>query len=139
MAEPRKRRGLSSNQKAVFAALKAAGKPITAYELIDVLRPQGIAAPPTVYRALERLITDGLAHRIESLNAFVACCQDKQHDGPVIFTICEDCGQADEFSDEALSHLLASQARKHRFTVEKATLELRGYCANCDTAKGEDR
>ncbi len=50
-----------------------AGRPVSAYEIIDSLRDKAILAPQTVYRSLDRLIASGAAHRLESLNAFVAC------------------------------------------------------------------
>ena len=57
----------------IVEALKSAGRPVSAYEIIDQLREQAVLAPQTVYRALDRLIASGSAHRLESLNAFVAC------------------------------------------------------------------
>lgn len=133
LSESRKRRrGLSANHAAVFDVLKSARRPMTAYELIDVLRPAGITAPPTVYRALSRLIEDGLAHRLESLNAFVACSHGTDHGGPVVFTICNECGTADEFTDEDVTALLRSHAAERDFSIQSAMLELRGRCGACE-------
>ena len=66
-------RPLNAKEKLVLAALRRCGKPASAYDLIDDLKPDGVKAPPTVYRALGRLIEAGLVHRLELLNAFVAC------------------------------------------------------------------
>src|ERR1700741_5492999 len=48
--------------------------PAKAYDLLPLLGGDkgGMAKPPTIYRALDFLTRMGLAHRIESLNAFVA-------------------------------------------------------------------
>src|SRR5262249_46344853 len=52
----------------------ASHKPLGAYEIMDeVARSGPRPAPITVYRALDFLRLNGLVHRIESRNAFVAC------------------------------------------------------------------
>ena len=61
------------NQQRVFDTLKAETRPLTAYEVIDRVSTNGVWAPPTVYRALKRLIEESLVHRLESRNAFLAC------------------------------------------------------------------
>lgn len=122
---------LPTNPRKVYAALKSAGRPMTAYQLIDSLREQGISAPPTVYRALARLMDKGLAHRIESVNAYVACAAKHAHKGSVVFTICDGCGKADEVVDEAVGADLTRCAVEHDFIVERASLELRGRCRAC--------
>ena len=86
------------NDEMVFAALSKADRPLTAYELLGRLRTKGITAPPTVYRSLDRLIKDGLAHRLETLNAFVACA-NPHHRTSAIFAICRTCGTTAELSD----------------------------------------
>jgi hypothetical protein len=65
---------------------------MTAYEILDAVRDKGITAPPTVYRALNRLVEEGLAHRVESINAYVACAHSHHSDGAVVFAICDNCG-----------------------------------------------
>ncbi|MGF1455174.1 MAG: Fur family transcriptional regulator [Alphaproteobacteria bacterium] len=128
---PARRRALTNNHKTVLGALRDAGRPLTAYDLIARLKDQGISSPPTVYRALSRLTDDGLAHRLESLNAFVACQSGGGHDEAAIFTICNDCGQADEITDTVTADGLTRHAEENGFTVTSVTCELRGRCAQC--------
>jgi len=94
----RRRRSPAENDGMVFTVLSKSDRPLTAYELLGRLRTKGITAPPTVYRSLERLIKDGLAHRLETLNAFVACAKP-HHRSAAIFAICRKCGTTAEFSD----------------------------------------
>ncbi|MGB2321810.1 MAG: Fur family transcriptional regulator, partial [Candidatus Puniceispirillaceae bacterium] len=68
---------LTRNQTLVLEALASAGQPLGAYSLLDLLRDQGFKAPLQVYRALDQLISEGLVHRLESLNAWTACCEDQ--------------------------------------------------------------
>lgn len=127
-----KRRPAQEQDKLIFSALRDSGRPVSAYEIIDQLRDQATLAPQTVYRALDRLIAQGSAHRLESLNAFVACCQsDHRHDGTAVFAICDDCGTVSEFSEPDAVEALAAWAKRNKYAVRAMTLELRGRCAVC--------
>jgi Fur family zinc uptake transcriptional regulator len=117
----------------IVEALKSAGRPVSAYEIIDQLREQAVLAPQTVYRALDRLIASGSAHRLESLNAFVACAHSS-HEGAAIFAICERCGTVTEFEQPRAIANLAAWARKAKFATRTMTLEIRGICASCRLA-----
>jgi Fur family zinc uptake transcriptional regulator len=125
---------LTPNHERVIGLLQKSAKPMTAYELLDRLRPQGITAPPTIYRALDRLIDQGRAHRLESLNAFVACAQP-HHNAAALFSICRDCGIVQEFTDRTLDGQIMAWARKSNFAVERAVLEVRGRCDRCGAKK----
>ena len=127
---------LTKNQALVLNALTSAEGPASAYSLLDKLREDGFRAPLQVYRALEKLIEYGLVHRLESLNAFVACAHPHEHaeghkHGLVAFAICETCGQVDEFSDVTVEKRLKSWAKEHSFKLAKTTIEMRGTCAGC--------
>ncbi|MEW5965202.1 MAG: Fur family transcriptional regulator [Pseudomonadota bacterium] len=117
----------------IVEALQRAGRPVSAYEIIDRLRDRAVLAPQTVYRALDRLIAQGQAHRLESLNAFVACCQIGHH-GAAVFAICEGCGAVTEFDEPKAIERLAGWADRNDFAVRQMTLELRGRCAACRAA-----
>lgn len=133
---PSPARPLSPTQERILSLLMEAGKPLSAYDLLGMLRDEGINAPPTVYRALERLMRDGLAHRIESLNAFIAC--DKPHHRELAaFAICDHCGKVTELMDEKLESHLERVATLSGFHTSKTTIELHGHCAGCsDKAHG---
>jgi len=124
---------LSPHGKKVLALLAKSDKPMTAYDILDKLRKFGIKAPPTVYRALEQLVERGLAHRIESINAFVACHEHEQvHQAK--FAVCRDCGTATEIHDPQLTTLIKALGRKLHFHIEREMIELLGLCKNCDKA-----
>jgi Fur family transcriptional regulator, zinc uptake regulator len=126
-------RALVANHEQVYRALQSARAPMTAYEILEALRPAGISAPPTIYRALSRLVEEGLAHRLESINSYVACVDPDHHQHhSVAFAICRDCGNIDElFESAALIRRLTQRASKRGFKVDTATVELRGHCASC--------
>jgi Fur family zinc uptake transcriptional regulator len=123
---------LNAKEEIVLAALRAATRPRTAYELIEQLRHEGITAPPTVYRALNRLIALGHIHRLESLNAYIACrhghCATQ---GSTAFAICDDCGQVEEIGEPKVTGSARTWANKNDFSLKSVTFELRGQCRSC--------
>ncbi|MDB5397417.1 MAG: Fur family transcriptional regulator [Rhodospirillales bacterium] len=123
--------GLTETRRRVFELVIKAGQPVGAYRLLEAMQDKGTRVmPPTVYRALNFLQGKGLVHRIESLNAFVACTHaDHAHDGQ--FLICSDCGRSEELEDERVSALLREQAETHGFTLTQQTIELKGRCKDC--------
>ncbi len=126
---------LTKNQEMVLGALSQAKGPMSAYAILDELRQEGFRAPPQVYRALEKLMKNGLVHRLESLNAFVACSHGACHStGLVAFAICDQCGLVSEFSDEAVTNSLTNWIAKNQFSNTKTTIEIRGDCAACAAA-----
>lgn len=111
--------------------------PLGAYDILETLAAeQGRVAPPTVYRALEFLVSHGLVHRIESLNAYIGCARpDDRHDGQ--FLICRLCGATAELHDPQIATALSRSAREAGFRIEQETVELRGLCPGC-RAQGTD-
>ncbi len=104
---------------------------IGAYEILDLLREAGFKnQPPVAYRALEFLVQNGFAHKIEQLNSFIGCMHPGKDHSPA-FMICRKCDSVSE--EEALTrNFSVSQiASKAGFTVEKAVIEARGLCHSC--------
>ncbi|ABN84601.1 ferric uptake regulator family protein [Burkholderia pseudomallei] len=120
-------------RRQVYERVLAAGRPIGAYDLLTELEPQrGRVPPTTVYRALEFLVEHGFIHRIESKNAFIACCEiGKPHEGQ--FLICEECGDTVEIPGGDLAKQLSSSPPAHGFEVHRQVVELTGLCGQCKT------
>jgi Fur family zinc uptake transcriptional regulator len=126
---------LTRNQAFVFETLQNAKAPMSAYTILDELRDDGFRAPLQVYRALDKLVEMGLVHRLESLNAFVACDHPEgDPHGAIAFAICEDCGQVDEFADDEIVARLGNWAKTKKFRLDKTIIELRGTCETCANA-----
>ena len=128
---------LTKNQSLVFEALARADGPLSAYTILDQLRNDGFRAPLQVYRALDKLLDYGMIHRLESINAFVACAHPHTHShghGMIAFAICEKCGQVSEFSDDLITSRVREWTNSNGFKQSKMTIEIRGVCANCGTA-----
>ncbi len=107
-------------------------KPLGAYTILETLQNhdgrQG--APPTVYRALDFLLAQGLIHRLATLNMFTGCSQPgNPHSGQ--FLICCDCNQVNEINDSSVETLLTTAAAAQQFTVLTQTVEVLGRCPIC--------
>ena len=126
---------LTEHRRRVLELIWKSHAPVGAYTLLDRLRDDGVRAqPPTVYRALEFLVENGLIHRIESLNAYVGCADpDERHVGQ--FLICTGCQSAAELDDPGIGTAIAARAREIGFSVTRATVEIAGLCPNCRAAR----
>jgi Fur family transcriptional regulator, zinc uptake regulator len=123
---------LTAIRRQVLQALLTSHKPLGAYEIIDLLAADGgRPAPITVYRALDFLRENGLVHRIESRNAFIACVHNHQTGALVVFLICEKCGAVGEALSASAAETLRSAARTAGFTPKTPVIEIAGICAHC--------
>lgn len=119
-------------RREVLGLILDAEAPTGAYDLLDKLRAtRNGAAPPTVYRALEFLLEQGLIHKVERLSAFIGCVAHDDHAHAAQFLICRGCGKVTELEDHDLAHALRDAASRLGFTVAKATIEAEGQCAAC--------
>jgi len=123
---------LTSIRRHVLEVLLESHKPLGAYEIMDrAVVNGGTPAPITIYRALDFLRDNGLVHRIESRNAFVACVNNHADGDLVVFLICEHCGAVGEASSAAVADQLKSAARAAGFTPKAPVIEISGVCAHC--------
>src|SRR3954462_3142132 len=119
-------------RRQVLRALLSSHRPLGAYAVIEELsKSMPRPAPITVYRALDFLIENGLVHRIESRNAFLACAHDHDAAAMVAFLICEQCGSVGEIPAAAIAQSLKAAARASGFAPKLSVVEITGTCAHC--------
>lgn len=122
---------LTPIRRRVLELIWQSHKPAGAYDLLAQLGGDGQkVAPPTVYRALDFLVEQGLVHRVESLNAFIGCTAPGHAVQQEIF-ICRQCGTAIEINDPELGTRIQQDARALGFQVERQTIEVVGVCRDC--------
>ena len=134
---------LTAIRARVLGLVAQAGRPIKAYDLLEQIRldnsregeSAGAAAPPTVYRALDFLLANGFIHKLESINAFVACHHPNSAQHSVPFLICDRCHSATELEDAGIVASLDAAARALGFAPQAQTLEVHGLCAKCAIAE----
>src|SRR6201997_5341499 len=125
---------LTPIRRQVLQALLASHRPLGAYEIIDALaREMPRPAPITIYRALDFLLANGLVHRIESRNAFIACINNHASGSLVVFLICERCGAVGEAPATAVADALLVAASAASFVPKTPVIEITGVCAHCRT------
>ena len=116
----------------VLKALKKSRKPLSAYELLEKLHPDGVKSPPIVYRALEGLMQKGVVHKIKELGAFVACnCAKNHHHSLSVLTVCGACHKVVELHDHAIIDQLEGLRRHGVPLREHAVIELPITCGAC--------
>jgi Fur family zinc uptake transcriptional regulator len=136
----------------IYQLVLAANKPIGAYDLITQLQQMRLSepnnnddsiealnskkqapknvAPPTVYRSLEFLLSEGLIHQLTSINAYVPCCHPRaQH--TAAFLICGQCQRVQECSSVPVQEMMSFAEQDVGFIVERSVIELSGRCQAC--------
>lgn len=122
---------LTPTRLRVFEILLQEHRALGAYDVLNALQKEGYAAqPPVAYRALEFLLEQGLAHKIERLNAFVACAHPSEQHSPT-FLICRDCASVAETCDTNPTAALDNAAASVGFQIENTVIELEGLCPKC--------
>ena len=131
---------LTPIRRRVLEALLSSHRPLGAYEIAErmggkiagKMRGKGARpAPITIYRALEFLRENGLVHRIESRNAFIACIRKHSGGDPVVFLLCERCGAVGEAASAGIAETLKSASRAAGFTPMTPVIEIAGICTHC--------
>ncbi len=118
-------------RRRVLEILLEEHKALGAYDVLARLGREGFGnQPPVAYRALEFLVEQGLAHRIQRLNAFTACVHPGQDHAPA-FLICRLCHMVAEAEASAARASLEAEAARAGFHVERSTIEALGLCPNC--------
>lgn len=122
---------LTELRKRVLELVWTSHKPLGAYHILDSLTQEGHKpAPPTVYRALDFLLENGLVHKIHSLNAFIGCA-DSGHPHQGGFLICRRCGNAEEMLFAEIASALKKAAKQQHFKIESSCVEVLGVCQLC--------
>jgi Fur family zinc uptake transcriptional regulator len=123
---------LTPLRRQVLEVLLESHKPLGAYEIIDRAAATGSRpAPITIYRALDFLRDNGLVHRIERMNAFVACIHNHSAGDLVVFLICERCGAIGEAPSATVAKTVRAAAQAAGFTPKSPVIEITGVCTHC--------
>ncbi|MFV0515551.1 MAG: transcriptional repressor [Jhaorihella sp.] len=126
-------------RRRVLEILLQEHRAIGAYDILAVLTREGLGSqPPVAYRALDFLVRQGLAHRIEGLNAYAACArpgdgteQGTEHAHVPAFLICRGCKAVAETETGLSRGRVGTAARDAGFTVERVVIEAEGLCPAC--------
>jgi len=118
-------------RRKVLEILLQEHRALGAYAILDKLREEGFGSqPPVAYRALDFLVANGLAHKIERLNAFIACGHPSHAHTPA-FMICRLCDAVAETQSSPARGALGEAARVSGFRIERTVVEAEGVCPAC--------
>lgn len=118
-------------RRRVLEILLEKHRALGAYDILEVLAADGLGSqPPVVYRALDFLVSHGLAHRIERMNAYTACAHP-DHDHVPAFLICRACKAVAEAETELAQGRLGRAAEATGFSIERIVVEAEGLCPAC--------
>ena len=118
-------------RRRVLEILLSEHRAMGAYEILDVLRDEGLGSqPPVAYRALDFLVSHRFAHKVERLNAFIACTHPDAAHTPA-FLICRSCNAVAETHAEPARGMLGAAAEAAGFEIEQAVVEAVGRCPRC--------
>ena len=123
---------LTSIRKQVLALLLRHEGGVKAYQLLEEMKAvHEQSTPPTVYRALEFLQEAGLVHRLDSLNAYVACHIEQPQHQHGLLLVCPLCHAVSEIDDPDVCHLLADRIRVAGYQLQGSCLEIKALCGAC--------
>ncbi|AZV81046.1 transcriptional repressor (plasmid) [Parasedimentitalea marina] len=122
---------LTPVRRRVLEILLQQHQSLGAYDILDLLRSEGLGSqPPVAYRALDFLVKHGFAHKIERLNAFIACTHPGENHAP-IFMICRQCNAVAETHTNLNDGQLGQLAQDAGFQIEGTVVEVEGLCPKC--------
>lgn len=122
---------LTAIRREVLELLYRSPTGVKAYDLlarIKEARPG--ASPPTVYRALDFLIEQGLAHKIGRMNLFVAC-RHASHQIPSLFLVCPKCSGVTELQEQSVMSALSTSLAEAGHRLESPEVEISALCLEC--------
>ena len=122
---------LTAIRREVLDLLYGSPTGVKAYDLlarIKEARPG--ASPPTVYRALDFLIEQGLAHKIGRMNLFVAC-RHASHQIPSLFLVCPKCSGVTELQEQSVMSALSTRLAEAGHRLESPEVEISALCPEC--------
>ncbi|UJF19550.1 zinc uptake transcriptional repressor Zur [Vibrio sp. SS-MA-C1-2] len=125
---------LTAQREQVLSLLLQEKSAISAYDLLDKLKEiEPNAKPPTVYRALDFLLSQGFVHKVESTNSYICCCSigHDQHCSQLL--ICDSCGYVQECHYDQLAQMLNHQAQQTGFKIYHHVIETHGLCQSCQS------
>lgn len=122
-------------RRRVLEMLLEEHKALGAYDILARLNAEGRSSqPPVAYRALDFLVSNGFAHKIERMNAYIACAHPHERHAPA-FMICRVCDSVAEATSEPARGMLGVAAREAGFRIERTVVEAVGVCPACQAAE----
>ncbi len=125
-----------NNVEIVLAVLMQSAVPLTAYQILERVKPLGLSAPVTIYRALDALQDRGRVRRLESISAYMPIQEANADDTATACLICQDCGTVSTLHNASINTWVQNLANQTNFTISHPNLEVLGTCGHCKAQHG---
>lgn len=135
---------ITSQRKLIVEILDQSARPLSAYEIRDLLAAKGEAVDlASVYRTIECFEKHHLIHRMLSTGKIRKCfleseehCHREEANHCHHCIVCRTCGAVHEFHCHGLEAIVADLGGSSGFAIEAHYLELSGLCPRCKESSG---
>lgn len=127
---------LTVKRREILAVLLRSPIPLSAYEVVDTYNETAEQSMPamSVYRILDFLVAEGLAHKLNSTGKYVPCSHitcSHEHEVPQ-FLICRSCQTVTEVGIHIrVIEALTESVQSAGFHLMNSQLELDCLCERC--------
>jgi len=119
-------------RKSILSILWKSKAPVKAYMILETLsKVKQNAKPPTVYRVLDFLVENGIAHKISSTQSYTLCHHPKQQIDSEILMVCNNCNHIIEVIEPVMTALINKLTKENHFLTKENTVEIKGLCEQC--------
>ena len=127
---------LTDKRRQILTILLQSSTPLSAYEIADQynMTAEKSIPPMSAYRILDFLLSEKLAHKLESTNKYVACSHitcDHSHEISQ-FLICHECNQVKELRmHREILNQIKTCVEEAGYHMRNHHLELNCVCDQC--------
>ena len=121
---------LTEIRQTVLGLVWKSHKPIKAYDILKDIKGVGSEKPPTVYRAINFLLENGLIHKINSQQSYIGCEHPNLHK-QCYFLSCNKCGETSECCSVEMDKMFKKALKKEKFNQSDIVCEISGVCSSC--------
>jgi len=105
---------------------------LSAYEILNRVQKFKFIQPMTIYRALNKLKSEGKIHKSNKNKTFYLC-NDQDHDEHnAVLAVCDNCGVAEELKTASFLKVIKPLKTKNKFNFKRFNLEITTNCKECN-------
>ena len=119
-----------NNNDIVFEIIKKSKNHLTAYEILNKFQNIKKIQPMSVYRSLNKLISENKIHKSNQTKKYMLCNHSHKNHNPSI-AICKKCGETEELNSNLFEEILSKKIFK-KYDFKNYELEVSAICKACN-------
>jgi Fur family zinc uptake transcriptional regulator len=119
-----------NNNDIVFEIIKKSKNHLTAYEILNKFQNIKKVQPMSVYRSLNKLISENKIHKSNQTKRYMLCNHSHKNHNPSI-AICKKCGETEELNSNLFEEILNKKIFK-KYDFKNYELEVSAICKACN-------